>query len=476
MSKSKEQESLILDPSLNETQYNNVPKSSRVFISYSHDSSKHEECVLQLSNRLCREGIDSNIDQYETSPSEGWFRWMVNQIEEADYVLIVCTENYEKRFKGKEEAGKGLGAKWESAIITQELYYFETKNKCIPVVFSPEDSKYIPSILKDVTYYNLNTKEGYNKLYARLTSQKLIKKPAVGKLRQIPPRNLSPTLSIEDEEGTAVKSNQKPVIGKLREMNAESQVFDTPITNTRSLTQTTTSSFAGMEFILIPEGKFMMGSAQKNRAFKFIRDAFRLDEFPLHEVTINYQYYLGKFPVTQKQWKNVMGSIPCTFKGNDYPVENVSWYDTQLFIKKLNEMEGMRKYRLPSEAEWEYACRAGTETLYCFGDDKSKLKEYSWNTNFSLGETHPVGQKKPNHWGLYDMHGNVCEWVQDTFHGDYNNAPSNGDAWEDETSSKRIRRGGCWSSFDWFCRSSIRLGTKPTYQKNDTGFRLLREL
>jgi hypothetical protein len=245
MNKSKEQDSLIIDHSLNETKYNNVPKSSRVFISYSHDSNKHEEYVLQLSNLLLDEGVDCNIDQYEDSPPEGWFLWMINQIEEADFVITVCTEKYKRRVMGKVETGKGLGAKWEGAIITQEIYYSEAKNKFIPIVFSLEDSKYIPSFLKDVTYYNLGTEEDYIKLYARLTSQEITKKPAIGKLRQIPPKNISSTLSAKDKEETLVESKQKPVIGKLREINSESQSLKIP--------ETFISSSTGMEFVLIPD-------------------------------------------------------------------------------------------------------------------------------------------------------------------------------------------------------------------------------
>ncbi|WP_054864568.1 SEFIR domain-containing protein [Methanosarcina barkeri] len=204
MSTLKEQEFPITDPSLNEIHYNNVPKSSRVFISYSHDSNKHKKSVLLLSNRLRREGIDCNIDQYETSPPEGWFCWMSNQIEEADFVLIVCTENYEKRFKGKDEVGKGMGAKWEGAIITQELYYSGANNKCIPIVFSPQDSEYIPSILKSATYYVLNMEEIndeiYDELYARLTYQKLVIKPDIGKLRPITSKYCSASVSTQKKK------------------------------------------------------------------------------------------------------------------------------------------------------------------------------------------------------------------------------------------------------------------------------------
>ena len=133
---------------------------------------------------------------------------------------------------------------------------------------------------------------------------------------------------------------------------------------------------------------------------------------------------MGKYPVTQKQWKKVMGNNPSNFKGEDRPVESVSWEDVQEFVKKLNEKEGTDKYRLPSEAEWEYACRAGTQTRYSFGDDESKLNEYAWYDKNSGSETHPVGQKKPNSWDLYDMHGNVWEWVQDRWHDKYKGAPS----------------------------------------------------
>lgn len=160
----------------------------KVFISYSHDSQEHEDRVWQLSDRLRAEGVDCKIDQYETSPPEGWPQWMVNKIEEAEYVLVVCTETYERRFKGKEEAGKGLGGKWEGAIITQELYSKAKNTKFIPVVFSQSDVTYIPNVLNGATRYEVSTKEGYEALYRRLTNQPLIQKPELGKLRAMPPR------------------------------------------------------------------------------------------------------------------------------------------------------------------------------------------------------------------------------------------------------------------------------------------------
>jgi hypothetical protein len=156
-------------------------------------------------------------------------------------------------------------------------------------------------------------------------------------------------------------------------------------------------------FVLIPAGTFMMGSPEDEPG--------RKDHETLHQVTISKPFYLQTTPVTQGQWKQVMGNNPSHYRGDDnLPVEGVSWNNVQEFILKLNKMEGTDKYRLPTEAQWEYACRAGSTTAYCFGDDRGRLGEYAWIADY---KTHPVGQKKPNEWGLYDMHGNIRELVQD---------------------------------------------------------------
>ena len=220
----------------------------------------------------------------------------------------------------------------------------------------------------------------------------------------------------------------------------------------------------GMEFVKIPAGEFMMGSN------------YGSDEDPVHKVTIEEPYYLGKFEVTQEQWREVMGNNPSSFEGDSHPVESVSWDDVQEFIEKLNELEGTNKYRLPSEAEWEYACRAGTTTSYSFGDDNSKLGDYAWYDKNSGDKTHLVGQKKPNPWGLYDMHGNVWEWHQDEWHSDYDGAPLDGSAWEDGSSSSRVLRGGSWFSFAGYCRSANRFGNVPGFRSYYLGFRVLRKL
>lgn len=231
---------------------------------------------------------------------------------------------------------------------------------------------------------------------------------------------------------------------------------------------------AEMEFVLIPAGEFDMGSPLREKRRK-------LWESPVHRVTVKKPFYLGKYPVTQTQWQRVMGSNPSYFKGSELPVENVSWEETQEFLRKLNEMENTLSYRLPTEAEWEYAARAGTMTGYSFGEEASELYEYAWFLKNSELRTHPVGLKKPNLRGLYDMYGNVGEWVQDEYHISYEDAPSDGKAWENPFSSSlskpvRVRRGGGWNGNAGCCRSAERLFAAQDRRFNSLGFRVAKEV
>lgn len=163
-------------------------KPSRVFISYTHDAPEHASRVLELSDRLRSEGIDAMIDRYEETPPEGWPRWMINQISTADFVLMVCTETYKRRFEGNEEQGKGLGGNWEGAVLTQNLYEDQGKNtRFIPVVFHVEDTSSIPLVLRSTTHYRLDIEDGYERLYRRLTGQPSVAKPELGERRVLPP-------------------------------------------------------------------------------------------------------------------------------------------------------------------------------------------------------------------------------------------------------------------------------------------------
>lgn len=166
----------------------------RVFISYSHDSEVHKDRVLALSDRLRSDGIDCRIDQYLSVPAEGWPRWMLNQVEDADFVLVLCTEIYDARFRGKAPERTGLGGKWEGAVITQELYENELRNtKFVPVLLTSADSKHIPAPLRGTNFYDLTAGEpAYEQLYRRLTNQHDTPQPELGKLRSLPPRRRNP--------------------------------------------------------------------------------------------------------------------------------------------------------------------------------------------------------------------------------------------------------------------------------------------
>ncbi|ACF47375.1 protein of unknown function DUF323 (plasmid) [Prosthecochloris aestuarii DSM 271] len=226
----------------------------------------------------------------------------------------------------------------------------------------------------------------------------------------------------------------------------------------------------GMEFVKISAGCFNMG---RDPNFEDGSD----DELPRHRVCITKPFYIGKTEVTQAQWVAVMGSNPSNFKGRNNPVETVSWNDVQTFIRRLNQKEGGNKYRLPTEAEWEYAARAGSSSTYHFGDDKGMVGQYGWYLDNSSERTHPVAQKRPNQWGLYDMHGNVWEWVQDWYDENYyRNSPMN-DPKGPSSGRARVHRGGSWyvaaGNLRSACRS--RLIFSPGSRYDDLGFRLVRQ-
>ncbi len=192
------------------------------------------------------------------------------------------------------------------------------------------------------------------------------------------------------------------------------------------------------------------------------------DEGPQHQVTISKSFELQTTEVTQSQWQAVMGSNPSYFKGSDLPVETVSWDDAQAFITKLNAMGDGYRYRLPTEAEWEYSARAGTPGAYA-GD----LDAMAWYSDNSGGKTHLVATKAANAWGLYDMHGNVWEWVQD-WYGDYP-ASAVTDPVGPSSGSYRVLRGGGWFFYSQYCRSALRFNISPDIRYDgDLGLRLLR--
>jgi formylglycine-generating enzyme required for sulfatase activity len=247
--------------------------------------------------------------------------------------------------------------------------------------------------------------------------------------------------------------------------------------------------------VYIPAGNFQMGSPEDEQG----RSS---DESPQHLVSVP-AFCMGKYPITQAQWRVVAGLSqvkhplelePSNFKGDDLPVEQVSWLDAEEFCLRLSA-HTQREYRLPSEAEWEYACRAGTTTPFHFGQTiSSEIANYraqDWEINdktysgkYGAGElgefrekTTPVGSfKVANNFGLFDMHGNVWEWCQDNWHSSYQDAPRDASAWLDSESSKsanRVLRGGSWTFIPEYCRSAFRYYSDPVDRDLIIGFRVV---
>ena len=225
-----------------------------------------------------------------------------------------------------------------------------------------------------------------------------------------------------------------------------------------------------LEMTAIPGGKFLMGTEDQEIARlckKYDKEYFNREK-PQHEVTVQ-SFQMGKYPITQAQYQQIMGENPSNFKGDKLPVESISWEDAVEFCHKLTIRKGT-EYRLPTEAEWEYACRAGTTTPYHFGKD---ITDKLANHGGSVGQTTTVGLYRANAFGLHDMHGNVWEWCQDDWHDNYQDAPTDGRVWVLEKSSTKPIRGGSWSYDPLDCRSAIRFNDSRLNRFSDIGFRVM---
>ena len=234
-----------------------------------------------------------------------------------------------------------------------------------------------------------------------------------------------------------------------------------------------------LDMVWVPPGSFLMGSLEdeQDRAAR---------EGPQHQVFIAEGFWMGKYPITQAQWQAIMGNNPSQFEGDNLPVEQVSWNDIRGsggYLEQLNTIIPGHDFRLPSEAEWEYAYRAGTTTRFYWGDDPdyAEIDYYAWYRDNSdtgnAGETHDVGLKLPNAWGLHDMAGNVWEWCEDDWHDNYHGAPADGSAWVDSPRGfYRLPRGGSWLSHPSGCRAANRTDSSPLSHGSGLGFRVVCDI
>lgn len=230
---------------------------------------------------------------------------------------------------------------------------------------------------------------------------------------------------------------------------------------TKIMNLTTIDPVTKIVFAPIAGAEFIMGSPDSEKGRQHA-------EGPQHRVMIE-DFYMAQFTVTQEQYEKIMGENPSDLVGKNCPVDGVTWEDAQAFIRKLNAINNT-KYRLPSEAEWEYACRANTLTPFFFGEEIT-IDQVNFGAKISCRNT-PVGIHPPNNFGLYDMHGNVFEWCEDTWHDTYEGAPENGFPWVDDSTDHKVYRGGAWNASAHFARSAFRYHRPKSSSYYNIGFRL----
>jgi hypothetical protein len=379
----------------------------RIFISYSHDSKAHEDRVLNLADRLRADGVDAVIDQYVQSPPQGWPSWCESEIRKADFVLLVCTDLYLRRVDGEEEPGVGHGVLWEARLIKQHLYDSgSVSSKFVPVLFADGSPDHVPTPVKGATIYRIDT--DYDALYRLLTNQPRIRMPEIGELRRLPERQRPSETVRHAEEGTV-----------------DFVIFrDTPL---------------APELVALPAREFQMGYPDSGG----------------HLVAIRQRFAIGRYPVTCDEYGRFLmakGEHPTS---GLQPVTSVSWKDAQAYVTWLSQQTS-QEYRLPSEAEWEYACRAGAPAI----SSNPIVEHYKEN----------VGAHPPNLWGIYDMPPIIRELVADNWDENYRGAPHDGSAWVDSSTSKIVVRGGPSG------RCGQRSWATCNYRSAVIGFRVARTL
>jgi len=398
---------------------------ARIFLCH---ASEDKTSVREIYQRLSViEGFEPWLDEEELLPGQDWAYEIPRALKASEFILVFFSRiSVAKRGYVQREMKMALDALQEMPI--GEIF-------TIPVRL---DECEVPEPFRRYHYANLFDPRGFDRLIRGL--QLGLEQRGISKLTPLespiiesePPSDNPPPPAAQSQQDTSVILPDETLV--IIEADTPSQTFTSNI---------------GMEFVLIPHGEFTMGTPKEKLDAIAGGDASYRGliehEAPQHRVHISQPFYLGKYPVTQAQWEAVMGNNPSRFNRNpDHPVEPLSWYDVQAFLKKLNELERGRDYRLPTEAEWEYACRAGTETPR-YHEDVDAIAWYRGNSESQTALTHPVGQKLPNAWGLCDMLGNVWEWCRDgkrNYTADTVTDPLG----PTEAYACRVIRGGSWDS------------------------------
>ena len=404
----------------------------KIFISYAREDQPR---VQQLFDSLIAAGYQPWLDREHLHPGQQWEPIIKRELKGSHFALVcLSTTSINKR---------GFLQKEIKQALEQAQEKLEDDVWLIPARL---DACEVPDALSHIQWVDLFDDDGFRQLLAAMEYQ-------LRKLGQAPP---SPK---PKPEAKLIPPAAKPTESVI--------VLPQPVIHSRPAVIQQPNNFAvnlakgvSIEMVNLPGGEFTMGGDRYDR------------ENPRHQIRVS-PFAIGKYQVTQAQWQAVMDKNPSSFKGDNLPVETVSWNDMAEFLKKAGN-----GFRLPTEAEWEYAARAGSNAEYCFGDDEKLLDEYSWFYENAGGETHPVGEKKQNQFGLYDMHGNVWEWCSDWYGSSYYAECQKQGTVTDppgpSTGSARVRRGGGWIGDAVFCRSAHRSGGAPGGRGDYLGFRLVR--
>ncbi|NCS43765.1 MAG: TIR domain-containing protein [Microcystis aeruginosa Ma_QC_Ca_00000000_S207] len=441
-------------------------KKSEIQIFLAH-ASEDKPAVLALHERLKQAGYKPWLDKKDLIPGQNWRSVIPKAIADSQ-LFIACLSQ-------RSIAKQGFVQREFKMALNQ---YADRPPNSIYLIPLRLDECDIPDLrqeeyglnLRDLHWLDYWEEDGFEQLERAITHQfnpepEEPKKPVI----------VTPPLSVFNFEIVGVNAKGE----QIKKESKQSQYFREDLGNGITL-----------EMVAIPEGTFTMGTEDEEieRLVKKLRwEGFRRER-PQHEVTIK-PFDLGKYPITQAQWKAIadrqdlkvekdLNHNPASSKDRSdsdrRPVEKVNWYDAVEFCARLSKLTG-GEYRLPSEAEWEYACRAGTTTPFYFGETiTGELANYCASNTYAeqaKGEyrpdTTPVGQFPPNAFGLYDMHGNVWEWCADTFHGNYDGAPTDGSVWvQNGNDNSSPLRGGSWFDNLYYCRSACRLN----YLRRDFGY------
>jgi formylglycine-generating enzyme required for sulfatase activity len=428
-------------------------------------NSQDKPAVIEIANQLKANNINPWLDKWHLRPGSSWQDLLEDQINEIRTAAVFVGDS-------------GLGP-WEIEEVKAFLRAFVNR-KCpvIPVLLPNAPQKpQLPVFLEGLMWvdFRQHDPEPLGQLVWGITGIKPDLPPLIPNKPPREEKNKSPYQLKIFQFQTAQISLTSALLGFVKKPEIKR------ITKNADYFAQDLGNGVILEMVAIPGGTFIMGSPENE-------EDRSSDESPQHQVTVP-SFFMGKYPVTQKQWRAVaalgkvnidLESDPSYFKGDNLPVERVSWNDAQEFCARLSRMAN-KTYRLPAEAEWEYACRGGTTTpFYCGETISTDLANYNGNYTYGQGQkgqyrekTTEVGIFPANPFGLYDMCGNVWEWCEDKWHETYINAPIDGNAWTSLSSELRLLRGGSWVYYPRLCRSAYRLNFSPDYSNNRNGFRLV---